>query len=115
MNGGQRKQIERVKKAAFYLILEEDYESYAETCHKLLRKTLAERRLDLCLKFARKYQLHPKFKNWFESNPETVPRHNRQSEEKKETVFKEIVTMTDRYANSPLPFLTRLLNENMKQ
>ena len=114
LTSGQRKQIERVQKAAFYLILEEDYKSYDEACSKLMRKPLAKRRLDLCLKFARKSLLHPKFSNWFEFNleTETVARHTRQTGDKKETVFKEVVTRTDRYENSPLPFLTKLLNEN---
>ena len=59
----ESKQIERVQKSAFSIIMGDDYLSYACAIDRLERKKLSQRRYDLCVKFAKKSQLHPKYKN----------------------------------------------------
>ena len=107
----ESKQIERVQKSAFSIIMGDDYLSYACAIHRLERKKLSQRRYDLCIKFAKKSQLHPKYKNWFTFNPE-MPEPIDTRSEKVELKFKPVKTRTDRYKNSPLPYLTKVLNES---
>ena len=94
------KQIERVQKAAFSIILGNSYVSYEQALAELKMDTLEERRKSLCIKFAKTSQKHPKFSNWFELSDDPI-----------QNKFKPVTYRTKRYKNSPLPYLTSLLNE----
>ena len=96
----ESKQIERVQKAAFAIILGRKYVSYEQALAELKMQTLEDRRKILCKKFAEKAQKHPKFSTWFEVSDE--PLQNK---------FKPVTYRTKRYKKSPLPYLTSLLNE----
>ena len=61
----ESKQIERVQRSAFYIILGRDYESYDKALAFLGRETLEARRVHLCQKFAKKTIKNPKYANWF--------------------------------------------------
>ena len=50
----QSNQIESIQKIAFKMILQKDYTSYSEACEKFSTISLKERRIKLCLKFAKK-------------------------------------------------------------
>ena len=50
----QTADIERIQKVAFRLILESQYRSYQSACDKFKTETLHNRRIKLCLKYARK-------------------------------------------------------------
>ena len=54
LNGTQIKQLERVQKTAFAIILGDGYKSYKHALQKLEMKSLESRRKDLCLAFAKK-------------------------------------------------------------
>ena len=107
----ESKQIERVQKSAFSIILGDNYITYDCAIDLLERKKLNQRRYDLCLKFAKKSQLHPKYRNWFTFSPEGPEPIDTRSE-KQEHKFKQVKTRTDRYRDSPLPFLTSILNNS---
>ena len=62
---GQSKQIERVQRTAFYIILGKEYENYDNDLILLERETLEARRIKLCKKFARKALKNPRYANWF--------------------------------------------------
>ena len=62
---GQVAQIERVQKAAFAVILGDDYIDYKNALAMLGLQTLTERRKSLCLKFGKKCLKSEKFKHWF--------------------------------------------------
>ena len=96
----ESKQIERVQKAAFSIILGKNYVSYEQALAELKMETLEHRRKILCKKFAEKSQKHPKFSSWFELSDD--PMQNK---------FNPVTYRTKRYKNSPLPYLTSLLNE----
>ena len=51
---GLTKDIERIQRISFRLILGPAYENYKQACEYLGTQTLEERRVKLCLKFARK-------------------------------------------------------------
>ena len=105
------RQIERVQKSAFSVILGEEYLSYENSLLKLDRLELSTRRYNLCKKFAKKSALHPKYQNWFTFNPEESKPVNTRSK-KPELAYKPVKTRTDRYHDSPLPFLTNILNKS---
>ena len=50
----ERKDIERVQKVAFHIILGQKYENYKNALELTNLETLEERRDKLCLKFAKK-------------------------------------------------------------
>ena len=94
--------IERVQKAALHVILGDQFKNYHSALQMLELQTLEDRRLKLCETFAKNAVKNPKFSNWFQiGGPKTrsdkirycVPQANR-----------------DRFARSPIPFLTNLLN-----
>ena len=58
-------QIERVQKCAFSVILSDAYLSYNQALKKLYRKSLASRRTNLNLNFAKKSWKNDKYKHWF--------------------------------------------------
>ena len=95
----ESKQLERVQKTAFAIILGKKYLSYRQALISLKMETLQERRISLCLSFAKKSQQNEKFTNWFESSDHLTP-----------TTFQPVPYRTKRFANSPLPYLTNLLN-----
>ena len=96
----ESKQIERVQKAAFAIILGRKYVSYEQALAELKMQTHEDRRKILCKKFAEKAQKHPKFSTWFEVSDD--PLQNK---------FKPVTYRTKRYKKSPLPYLTSPLNE----
>ena len=57
--------------------------------------------------FAKKSSNHPKFAQWFQPVPNNVMNTRR-----KKNKFVQIPARTERYQNSPIPYLTRVLNED---
>ena len=97
-----RNQIERVQKS----------------CHlpwKILQKlqayidTLEERRELLCLKFALKASTHPIFKDWFKDFKMSRPRECNIGDNAR---YVQPYTRTGRFENSPIPYMTKLLNKH---
>ena len=91
----------------------ESYPGY-EKCLRILEvQKLAERRSKLCLTFAKKAETHPKYKNWFvPAEVITPPTMNTRSDKTLvQTKYKPVPTRTEMYRDSPLPFLTGLLND----
>ena len=104
------KQIERVQRTAFYIILGDKYLSYENARDVLESEELSERRVKLCGNFVGKASKHQQFQNWFVENSDPIPnttRHNKNIERNK---YQPVKTRTDRYADSPIPYLTNILN-----
>ena len=104
----QSNQIESIQKIAFKMILQNDYTSYSEACEKFSTISLKERRIKLCLRFAKK-----NFKsdfNMFTKNQTKI--HNTRYSTKP---VLEPRCNTGRYQKSSLPFLARLLNSQVKK
>ena len=111
----ERREIERVQRCAFYVILGDAYNGYEQALDLLECDNLDDRREKLCKLFAKKAWKNPKYQNWFTLNDEPLPTINTRSEATRvRNVLKPIVTRTDRYMNSPLPYLTEVLNKLMK-
>jgi hypothetical protein len=110
------RQIERVQRCALYIILGEDYLSYAHALDMLECDNLHDRRHRLCENFAKKSLKNPHYTNWFCVNEEIPPTVKTRNEAtRKRTMFKPVQTRTNRYGKSPLPYLTDLLNKLMSK
>ena len=71
---------------------------------------LKDRRVHLCLKFAKKCLVNEKTENIF---PLTKKQHN--METRKEEKFKVNFAKTERYRKSSIPYMQRLMNEFAKK
>ena len=102
-------QLERVQKTACAIILGKKFQSYKSALKILNMETLEIRREHISLNFARKALKSEKFKQWFAMEERTEPnirtRGYRQKPELKPVTSKRM-----RYKNSPIPYLTELLN-----
>ena len=106
-------QIERVQKCALHVILGEHYLSYEQATSTLGVETLTERRNKLCLNFAIRAEKHVKYSNWFHPTEEYVPptiKTRGNENPPAPTKYTPVPYRTDRYRDSPIPFLTQLLN-----
>ena len=93
--------IERVQRNALRIISGFPSARYEELLKTLELDNLDSRREQICLKFARECLKSKKFSSWFSKGLKT--RSGVQ-------YYSETETKTKRYRNSPIPYLTRLLN-----
>ena len=98
--------IERVQKSFLYIALGNAYHSYSDALEKMEMETLADRRTNLCRTFALKASKHPKHRNWFKLNE-----INGVDTRSTKTKYKTPITRLSRFQNSPIPYLTSLLNK----
>ena len=115
----EEKQIERVQKTTFYVILGDYYQSYESSLKLLGAEPLAKRRESICLNFAKKALKHPKHQHWFSENhiepnlpPPSKTRAGKLKVPVKQPKFKPVKARTRRYRDSPIPYMTKLLNSD---
>ena len=105
----QSNDIENIQKKALKIILGRSYHSYEVACTLMSAEPLYDRRLSQCLKFVRKAvksRLHT-----------DIFIHTKNSITTRSSINKKLLEYTcnsQRYFNSPLVFLSRLYNQNMK-
>jgi len=99
-----RYDIERVQKSALHILLGESYDTYSNAIKAIGLESLEARRGKLCLKFAMKSAKHPKHNKWFKINKKSTV--TRQIQPK----FCPVVSRTKRFSNSPISYLTNILN-----
>ena len=97
--------LERVQKVALKIILKEKYQDYNHALRMTGLEKLTMRRQKLCLNFARKCTKNQLTMNMF---PVRQRRVNTRHPEKYQVPF----ARTDRFKNSAIPYMTRLLNSN---
>ena len=105
----EKRDIERVQKAALHLILGMEYITYSLALKTLNLQTLDIRRDMLCKKFAIKSSKHSKHKNWFKINEKITT--TRQNQPK----YCPVYASTTRFENRPISYLTKLLNASAKK
>ena len=100
--------IERVQKLCVKIILCDfsRQTSYTVACTLLGIEPLYLRRTELCIRFIQKTSLEPKHADMFLKSENT---HNTRQET---TTYREFTYRSKRFYNSPLCYLTRLLNRN---
>ena len=93
---------------SYLITCQNDYKGYENVLAYLDLEQLSERREDLSLNFAKKAIQSEKYSNWFIPNEDVV---NTRSDK---NALIPVKTRTVRYKKSPLPYLTKLLNDNWK-
>ena len=108
-NSGLKKQlirdIERVQKTFLYIIYGNSYRNYHHALEKSKLETLEDRRLKLCETFAIKTAQHSKHNHWFKLNRCTKTTRIKRNK------FVPPRSTTKRFTDSPIPYLTYLLNK----
>ena len=94
--------IERVQKTALGIIFGNNT-SYNTILKKHKIDTLEKRRSDLIQKFASKTAKHDEFNKWYVKHPHIVQTRNKDK-------FLTVPTRHVRFENSPIPVMTRVLN-----
>ena len=105
INAHQTQQIERIQKRACRIILGSTYALYTDALALTGLQMLEERRLHLCTQFAKKCTTSEKYAGWFPLNNSSHSMCLRNTRTYQAPKFR-----TDRYGNSPIPYLTGLLN-----
>ena len=103
----QSADIERVQKVATRTILQDFNVPYETALSELHLEKLDERRKQLCLNFAKQCTKSEKNMHMFPLNPKPHYEHAHQVEK-----YKVPMAFTERYKESAIPYMTRLLNEN---
>ena len=102
--------MERVQKAALRVILGKKYTSYRNALKELNIDSLEERRESLCIKFAKKCLKVNKLRKMF---PKKVIMH--EMSKRNFEYFRVNKTLTNRYLNSAIPQMQRMLNKDKKK
>ena len=100
-----KKDIERVQKAAVRVIMGKNYKNYAHSLRELKLDSLEKRRELLSLRFAKNCLRNEKMKNLF-----PLRKQQHKMDKRKNRKFETKQINTKRYASSALPYLTKLLN-----
>ena len=100
--------IERTQKGALHIILGEQYGDYRNALNMTKLESLEARRTKLCVKFARKAEHNEKHQHWFKPKPKT---NTRQADLK----YWKPIARTSRLMDSPICYLTNLLNSHYKK
>ena len=107
----EKNQIERVQKCALFIILGEQYTHYTNALELVNCESLEDRRKKICEKFVRKSAKHPKYQNWFRMDVNLAnDKNTRKAKKSLKQKYHSVQYRTERYKNSPLPYLTELLN-----
>ena len=107
LTGENKTDLERVQKTALKVIFGVKYKSYENALKILDVETLNDRRINLCLNFARKSSKHPKMKWMFPLNDKSHQMGTRRPPK-----YKVQHANTDRLKDSALIFMQNLLNEH---
>ena len=104
----EKQDIERVQKMALRIIFGEQYYTYSNALELAGLDTLEDRRNKICLKFAKKAEQHNKHRNWFKPKLRVNTRQNIEK-------YWKPLARTERLRNSPICFLTNLLNKHYQK
>ena len=107
LNRADCKELERVQKSALSIILGSQYTFYDSALDILNLETLENRREKLCLNFALKCETNPNHSKWFLKSPAGPATRN-------QTTYQPVWTRTNRFRDSPVPYMTNLLNDHYK-
>ena len=102
----QVNQVERIQKRICKIILGFDYNTYAVSLANLDLQPLHTRRLNICKEFASKTHVSGRFSNWF-----PAPEVRTSMTLRNQRLIKHYKCNTKRFQNSPIPFMTDLINK----
>ena len=105
-----KKDLERVQKSAVKIMLGKKYQDYESALMLVDLENLNERRENLCLKFAKKCLQNEKTENLFPLNKNTHNVKTRMTDK-----FKVKFANTERLKQSSIPYMQRLLNNDISK
>ena len=103
----EKEDLERVQKVSLRMILKNRYKDYDNALNLAGLEKLSQRRVQLCLNFARKCVKNPKTSHMFPLNPTSHTMVNRETPR----YFTQQVR-TARLYKSAIPYLQKLLNKH---
>ena len=102
------KQNERVQCTALHINIGDEYITYDNALTNQECEKLTDR---LCDNFAEKPVKHEQFQSWFCKNSDPTPNfETRLNKNTTRNQYQPVKTRTDGFPNSPLPYLTNILN-----
>ena len=101
----ERTHLNRVLRCALHIIYGDNYGSFSQSLTRAGMLSVTDQLHKMTAKFARKAAKHSKFNKWFKVRPESEL-----FTRSKKTEYLPVASRTARYACSPLPFLTAILN-----
>ena len=99
-------QVENIQKRVCKHILGWEYTSYPDSLAELELESLEDRRLNICREFAVKCSTSGKFSRWFPPSEYCSSMTLR-----KQRKFEFLKHKTNRFRDSPIPFMVNLLNK----
>ena len=103
----QSRDIERIQKLAFKIILQNQYTNYPQACRLFYTETLESRRVKLCRRFAKR--------NLKSENPMFMKNSANVNTRQQRNLVQEPRCNTSRYQKSSIPYLAKLLNSELKK
>ena len=104
----EKNDIERTQKGALHIILGDQYGDFRNALNMTNLESLEVRRTKLCVKFAKKAENNEKHKHWFIPKPKI---NTRQADFQ----YRKPIARTSRLMDSPICYLTNLLNSHYKK
>ena len=105
----QSNSLEKIQRRVCKIILGYEYINYLHACQICNLPTLEERRLKLCIKFAKSISNHPICQTW-------LPKKKRMNISLRHMqTYQQFKLKTERFKKSPLPFLVDILNKSYKK
>ena len=106
LSSKNKKDIERVQKAAVRVIMGKSFKNYTHSLRELKLESLEKRRELLSLRFAKNCLRNEKMKNLF-----PLKKFKHKMKRRNPMKYEEKKINTKRFASSALPYMTKLLNE----
>ncbi|XP_072018247.1 uncharacterized protein [Amphiura filiformis] len=97
-------QLEKIQRRVCKYILGRKYTTYADSLATLELHSLSERRQNICKEFALKASTSVRFSHWFPPS-----KYHSHMTLRRQPKFDSFRCRTNRFQNSPLPFLTNIL------
>ena len=107
INTTQKQQLERIQKRACRIILGADYTTYGEALDTLDLASLDTVYQSIMRRFCEQLLIHPRHRDML---PPRLPPQRRPT--RHTNILKPIRARTDRYKNSPIPTIVKLVNNN---
>ena len=104
----EKTHLNRVLRCGLHIIYGDTYRSFTHSLSRAGMLSVTDQLQNMTTRFAHKSAKHPKFSKWFKVRPEAQV--NTRSVRGVQTKYLPVATRTARYAASPLPILTSLIN-----
>ena len=101
----EKTHLNRVLRCGLHIIYGDTYRSFSQALSRAGILSVTDQLKNMTVRFAHKSAKHDKFRKWFRQRPE-----DQIDTRRVKTKFLPVATRTDRYASSPIPLLTSIIN-----